>query len=191
MRAAARVFGRYARALARLPGRLLGWKKVLFFQFVGEAKGGRADGEIVSLTSYDVKMPWDSALVNDRLRAGHALFALVVGGTPVCYGWVSDRNEMEIDELGGTVGGAATRWIWDCVTPLEHRRRGYYSAFLTGLVRRVGKGQPVIYCDARNVASRRAIEQSGFARVSSVVRTRFGTRVISHRKGTGIGFRRS
>lgn len=173
--------------LGRAVGKLAGWRRVQFFRGVKPVEPVELRGQLLSADSKTIQswieeqpdFPWTQEAVESRTRQGHRLYALIAQGAPVCYGWVSNRSSFEIGELTGTCDlGKSTLWIWDCVTPPAHRNRGYYTAFLTALLVEVGSQSPVIYCDSKNIPSRRAIEKSGFVAFASVIRSRLGTRVF-------------
>jgi hypothetical protein len=124
------------------------------------------------------EFPWtepDTGFV--RFSQRNRLFALLVAGKPVCYGWLAVRGSFEMFELQGTCAfEEPVTWIWDCVTPSRYRGRGYYTRFL-----RAVKSTPnvhfVIFSRAENVWSIKGIQRAGFQRWGTVTSWYRGHRI--------------
>ena len=116
--------------------------------------------------------PWPSQDEGARRYSeGHRSFALFADGESRCYGWVSVMRSFQLNELNQYCGtDAPMTWIWDCVTPIAMRNRGFYTDFLRALRRKYADRELLIYCHARNAASYRAIRHAGFVPWAMVTR---------------------
>lgn len=126
------------------------------------------------------------------LSAGGRLFALKREGELVSFGWAMHSETFGVGEIGGVVAlTSAVLWIWNCFTPVEHRGRGYYPALLMGIRRELGSPPTLIYCEARNFASRRGIEKAGFSPAFTITESRL--LVICHQRIRRLyaGYRRA
>jgi hypothetical protein len=113
-----------------------------------------------------------------RLRAGGADgFVLVdVEGRLLHFGWATGFDGFFLSELNAKVDAPLPNavMLFDCWTPLAMRGHGYYAETVTLIaeqVQREGKS-PWIFSAARNTASLRGLEKSGFQRRYSLVRKR-------------------
>ena len=113
-----------------------------------------------------------------RFSEGHRPFALFADGEPRCYGWVSVMRSFRLNELNQYCDThAPMTWIWDCVTPITMRDRGFFTNFLRALRQKYADRELLIYCHARNAASYRAIRRAGFVPWAMVTRFPDVTRV--------------
>lgn len=114
----------------------------------------------------------------NRLQAGGAEgFGLVDSeGTFLHFAWVTAFDGFFLSELNARVDAPSPEsvMLFDCWTPLGARGHRYYAqtvALVAERFRRQGK-KPWIFSAARNVASLRGLEKSGFERRYSLVRQR-------------------
>ncbi|HZQ25968.1 MAG TPA: GNAT family N-acetyltransferase [Terriglobales bacterium] len=104
-------------------------------------------------------------------------FALVKAtGVAVHFCWTGPFEGFFISELKTSLQETEpdSYLIFDCWTPLQQRRRGYYSLALRMLARRLqlqGK-RPWVFCAASNQGSTKGIENAGFERRYTVTRHR-------------------
>jgi Acetyltransferase (GNAT) family len=121
-----------------------------------------------------------------RLREGHRLFGWREGAGAVAgYLWLSTGRQPPVPWVLGLKlrlrDGEA--YVWDCRTAEAHRRRQLYAGGLVRL-RNIASEQGAcgvfIDCDPGNLASIRAIEQSGFVRQGEVRVRRIGSRYLMH-----------
>ena len=107
----------------------------------------------------------------ERIKDGDTFVCLVTSsGTLVSYGWRTQRSHMPVSELGLIFEPGSEDILFDFYTPLEHRRRGFYTTLLREL-RSTGQSRPSwIYAHRKNIASWKAIERAGFVR-QSLLRT--------------------
>jgi len=113
-----------------------------------------------------------------RLRAGGAEgFGLVdAEGRFLHFAWVTAFEGFFLSELNARVDAPSPDCVmlFDCWTPVGARGHGYYAqtvALIAKRFQRQGK-QPWIFSAARNRASLRGLEKSGFERRYSLVRQR-------------------
>ncbi len=113
-----------------------------------------------------------------RLRAGGAEgFGLVdTEGKFLHFAWVTGFDGFFLSELNARVHAPSPDCVmlFDCWTPMGVRGHGYYAqtvALVGKRFQRQGK-KPWIFSAARNVASLRGLEKSGFERRYSLVRRR-------------------
>lgn len=87
-----------------------------------------------------------------------AYVCLTESGNIYSYGWetTGNRSLLKRDDLPNV------RILFDFVTPVEHRRHGWYTRLLRCLAE---EAPSLIYASSRNVVSCRAILNAGFKRV--------------------------
>jgi CelD/BcsL family acetyltransferase involved in cellulose biosynthesis len=113
-----------------------------------------------------------------RVQEGSAQgFALVnTEGRFLHFGWVTAFEGFFLSELNAKVNAPSSNssMLFDCWTPLALRGHGYYAETLSLIAERVQKEgkAPWIFSAARNPASMRGLEKSGFQRRYSLVRQR-------------------
>jgi CelD/BcsL family acetyltransferase involved in cellulose biosynthesis len=113
-----------------------------------------------------------------RLHAGGAEgFGLVdPEGKFLHFAWVTAFDGFFLSELNAKVDAPSPDCVmlFDCWTPIAARGHGYYAQTVARVAKRFqsqGK-QPWIFSAARNVASLRGLQKSGFERRYSLVRRR-------------------
>jgi len=79
------------------------------------------------------------------------------------YGWTSVKNPFLVGENGKYIDLDGKTCLYDFVTPMEHRNKGYYTKLLKSA--NALFGGTVIYAKKSNIPSRKAIERSGFTLV--------------------------
>jgi RimJ/RimL family protein N-acetyltransferase len=177
-------FARYSpmrlagRALSRIKHRL-GFRTVRLFQSPARTTVPDADLAIGDPPNFELwrrapDFPWPNReTIEKRYADGHQLWALRVGGQPVCFGWVGVVRELRLDEVGGRASLAAPlAWVWDCVTPRSQQGHGYFALFLIALRARL---HPLaIGVEPDNHASLKSIERAGFELWASISMSPFG-----------------
>ena len=117
-------------------------------------------------------MDLDVGLVLQRFAAGGRCYVADVGGSWVCYGWVSFLEE-QIGEIGLSIRlRPGEAYIWDCATVPAYRRRRLYTALLSHMVtvlRMEGISRIWIGADTGNAASQNGIAASGFQPVADLL----------------------
>lgn len=83
--------------------------------------------------------------------------------TIFCAGWASSKSPFPIGENNSIEDLEGKVCIYDFVTPLDHRQKGYYTKLLKAT--RSYYDKTFIYAKKNNKASRKAIERSGFKRI--------------------------
>jgi hypothetical protein len=122
-------------------------------------------------------MPWGSEVLKERLGAGSRLFALQVDEQAVSFAWVSARNRFQADELSRElISENPLVWIWDCVTPPEHRGHGYFPELICHLATGGGQTNAIIFVRSDNISSVRGIHKAGFQPWLEIAATRWTAR---------------
>jgi CelD/BcsL family acetyltransferase involved in cellulose biosynthesis len=174
---------------SRIAGSVFSQEEVSFFELNSEA-GALQDGTSLRPISYEFLADAAMRYYDDeqtlayllrsamRLRQGNAEgFALVdAHGAPLHFAWVAPFEGFFLTELNAEVNAPAAdcAMLFDCWTPVKSRGHGYFGQTI-GLVaqwlQERGK-KPWIFSAARNAASLRGLEKSGFGRRYSLVRKR-------------------
>lgn len=84
--------------------------------------------------------------------------------TIFCSGWASSKSPFSIGENNSVEELNGKVCIYDFVTPLDYRNKGYYTKLLKAA--RSYYDETFIYARKNNKASRKAIERSGFERIN-------------------------
>lgn len=102
-------------------------------------------------------------LVAERLARGCRCFAAWNGDELVGYGWLS-RGPEWIGELELQISpGAGEAYIWNCVTLLEHRRKGVFRTLLVGVVAQARReGLSRLWVGSLAIPAEKAMRPSGF-----------------------------
>jgi len=129
-----------------------------------------------------------------RLRRGKEKgYALVdKSGSVLHIAWVGDFQDFFLAELNSSIEApnANCSMIFDCWTPVAMRGQGYYARTIAEIARGLqehGK-QAWIFSATTNVASTRGVEEAGFRRMYSLVRTRLLGRQWIRRQNSDLEF---
>lgn len=183
------VVATLSRLIKRLAGFLWSEEEVFFFEWRGSVSPDSCSSKLEPLNANHL-----ASAVSDhcddaetlsyllrsasRLRAGGAEgFGLVdATGRFVHFAWVTIFDGFFLSELNARVDAPAADCVmlFDCWTPSAARGHGYYVQAIALIAQRflqAGK-KPWIFSAARNAASIRGLEQSGFQQRYSLVRQR-------------------
>ncbi len=145
----------------------------------------------------------EAELVEPRFARGCRCYAVLIDGRIAGYGWLSTGPEW-IGELELEIRpGAAEAYIWNCVTLVEHRRKGVFTSLVAGISAAArGLGFRRVWIGSVAGPAERALEPLGFragahfrvyrflglfARTGMTVVDSDARRVISHHTGVLIG----
>ncbi len=108
----------------------------------------------------------EADLVEARVARGCRCFAAWAGPQVLAYGWLTNRKEW-IGELGIEIRPASGEaYVWNCVTLVEHRRQGLFTALLVhvaGKARQEGLGR--LWIGSVEGTAESAVSYAGFAPV--------------------------
>lgn len=154
-------------------GALRSWwrEDLLVYELPAVAHGDDAVAELHDPVAPGVGMPYGLETQASHRAAGWTLYALQDAGTQVSFAWARVASVHRVSELGRVVEAAGPiGWVVHCVTPEEHRGRGYYSRLIGALAARLAPRRTLIYTLASNTASRRGIEKAGGVPVGVLTR---------------------
>jgi CelD/BcsL family acetyltransferase involved in cellulose biosynthesis len=175
------VLGLFMWSFRRIWKSLFAFSEVLFFEWPGrDSESGASGGLTLRALDFDLTAAAAMHYADEpstldylvrsaqRLRAGNARgFALVTAnGTPVHFCWVKDFAGFQMQELDRALQAPDARavLIFDCFTPPSTRGNAFFVtaiSLLADQLRLAGK-VPWIFGAARNHASIRGIQKSGF-----------------------------
>jgi hypothetical protein len=167
--------------IVRFGRKLIGWEKMLVFRMPPGSPAVKPRYTVVDLGQQiqpGDPLPWGGEVLNERLRSGSRLFALQVEKEFVSFAWVSARPRFQADELSrDLISENPLVWIWDCVTPPEHRGQGYFPELICHLATVGGQANAIIFVRTENVASVRGIHKAGFQPWVEIAATRWTARI--------------
>jgi RimJ/RimL family protein N-acetyltransferase len=118
--------------------------------------------------------PWPGE-AERRIREGQVCAAIRHGREVIAYCWLTTEPEW-VAEIGRLVVPAPDEvYLYDAFTSPAWRGRGLFQAMLMGLLeysRAQGRRRALIFVLRRNLASRRAIERTGFKLFLAVSRVK-------------------
>jgi hypothetical protein len=108
-------------------------------------------------------MAREGELVAARFARGCRCFAVLVDGAVGGYGWLSVEPEW-IGELQLEINpGNGEGYIWNCVTLIEHRRKGVFRSLLIGISNVARQeGMRRLWIGSIAIPGERAVGSSGF-----------------------------
>ena len=108
-------------------------------------------------------MGGEGDLVAPRLARGSRCFVVWIGDSIAGYGWLSTAPEW-IGELQLEIAPRAREgYIWNCVTVVEHRRRGVFRSLLLGISELArAEGFRRLWIGSVAIPAERAVEPTGF-----------------------------
>lgn len=116
-----------------------------------------------------------------RIKAGDQPHVARIDGRLAHVAWVGQRDRIVATEVGTENEiplEASATVIFDCWTPPSARGQGVYPWVIRELAAAASTSTAWIYCEARNLASRRGIEKAGFVPAGRMWRTvRWGRRL--------------
>jgi len=80
----------------------------------------------------------------------------------LCCGWSTFAPTFFVGEINKLIDNKSKMMLYDYVTPLAHRNRGYYTHLLTLIADTFKEHSPVIFAERKNIASNKAIMKAGF-----------------------------
>jgi CelD/BcsL family acetyltransferase involved in cellulose biosynthesis len=181
--------GAATRVPRRLRESLWSEEEVFFFQWSGRGLSISSRNRLVPLDANrlaDAAMQYhgDSETLAYLLRSAARLreqkaegFVLLDPyGKCLHFGWATAFAGFFLSELNAKVDAPSANsvMLYDCCTPLSVRGHGHYAETITLIAEQVAKQgkAPWIFSAARNVASLRGLEKSGFQRRYSLTRKR-------------------
>lgn len=100
----------------------------------------------------------------ERFRDGSHFVCLSNGSSIISSGWVSClRDRFYIAEIDRTKVFDCARVLFDFSTPVNFRRKGFYTHLLRNVAFKYSRDHLVIFASSDNLASIRAIRNSGFS----------------------------
>jgi CelD/BcsL family acetyltransferase involved in cellulose biosynthesis len=97
-----------------------------------------------------------------RFRGGAQFAALHDGTNVLSSGWLSRAETFEVGEIRRAVSTEGASVLYDFVTPVEHRHRGYYSTLLRALAGSSPNQRLAIFALSSNPSSLKGIRRAGF-----------------------------
>lgn len=130
----------------------------------------------LAILQEDGALPWASELGEvEWFAQGGRLYAVMVSGQPVSFGWAKIDDHFHIGEICCRVEvRERLLWIWACFTPAQYRGQNHYPCLLRGIRGLNDAPLSIIYCLNQNGASRRGIGKAGFEEAFTVLWHRFG-----------------
>ena len=104
----------------------------------------------------------------DRIRLGDRLLCWSVNERLVSTGWLwsRDNERFFVSENGHWILAPGKGILYDFSTPVDDRRKGYYTHLLRAILRRYEGTPLIIYALSTNAPSLRGIKRAGFIEVS-------------------------
>jgi hypothetical protein len=94
----------------------------------------------------------------NRLKVGHKLFVATCKGQIIGRAWVAETDSWFISEVETNEQmGRGSIMIFDCTTIPAYRGQRVYPSMLRDISNRYLDRQKLIYCEKRNLSSRKAI----------------------------------
>lgn len=141
-----------------------------------------AEATLRQVSEFRPELPVSAMHFHLRQTSGNEFYELLVGGQPVCFGWVANGGSRigVLHHLSLTVP-ASSFYIWDCFTPVPFRGNGYFQQWLGQLLAQQPAGaRALVAVDTSNAASRAALARAGFSPEFTYLSVRvFGCRCLS------------
>lgn len=115
----------------------------------------------------------------DRFKYENASFCCLSENKKIIsWGWISHKDTFFIEEINRELSFDKQTILFDFVTSLEFRNRGYYKKLLNAIINYFPSEKLLIYANSNNFPSLRAIEKVGFKPMMKV--NAFYTKILHH-----------